>query len=118
MLLWDDVHWITVKQLAYLEPTLVETVTCMVGTLMKEALDETVKSCGVPEAAAKAIMYGHIQIALAVAFRSTNPFSDACMIAIEYGKEKIIKPDWKTIFDEKELDLVLARMLKINAVRR
>lgn len=114
----DDVHWITVKQLAYLEPTLVETVTCMVGTLMKEALDETVKSCGVPEAAAKAIMYGHIQIALAVAFRSTNPFSDACMIAIEYGKEKIIKPDWKTIFDEKELDLVLARMLKINAVRR
>lgn len=114
----DDVHWITVKQLAYLEPTLVETVTCMVGTLMKEALDETVKSCGVPEAAAKAIMYGHIQIALAVAFRSTNPFSDACMIAIEYGKEKIIKPDWKTIFDEKELDLVLARMLKIDAVRR
>lgn len=114
----DDVHWITVKQLAYLEPTLVETVTCMVGTLMKEALDETVKSCGVPEAAAKAIMYGHIQIALAVAFRSTNPFSDACMIAIEYGKEKIINPDWKTIFDEKELDLVLARMLKIDAVRR
>lgn len=114
----DEVHWITVKQLAYLEPTLVETVTCMVGTLMKEALDETVKSCGVPEAAAKAIMYGHIQIALAVAFRSTNPFSDACMIAIDYGKEKIIKPDWKTIFDEKELDLVLARMLKIDAVRR
>lgn len=114
----DDVHWITVKQLAYLEPTLVETVTCMVGTLMKEALDETVRYSGVPEAAAKAIMYGHVQIALAVAFRATNPFSDACMIAIDYGKEKIIKPDWKTIFDEKELDIVLARMLKIDAIKR
>ncbi|KAA9002541.1 oxidoreductase [Affinibrenneria salicis] len=114
----EAVHWVTVKQLAYLEPTLVETVACMVGTLMKEALDETIHGVGVPEAAAKAMLYGHIQIALAVAFRSSNPFSDACMIAIEYGKEKIIRPDWKTIFDEKELDLVLARMLKIDAIER
>ncbi|MFJ5508671.1 phosphogluconate dehydrogenase C-terminal domain-containing protein [Pectobacterium jejuense] len=113
-----DVHWVTVKQLAYLEPTLVETVACMVGTLMKEALDETINTIGVPEAAAKAMLYGHIQIALAVAFRSTNPFSDACMIAIEYGKENIIKPDWKKIFDEKELDLVIAKMLKIDAIQR
>ena len=113
-----DVHWVTVKQLAYLEPTLVETVACMVGTLMKEALDETVNTIGVPKAAAEAMLYGHIQIALAVAFRSTNPFSDACMIAIEYGKENIIKPDWKKIFDQKELDLVIARMLKIDAIER
>lgn len=70
------------------EPTLVETVACMVGAFMKEALDETVKHSGVPEEAAKAMLYGHIQIALAVAFRATNPFSDACMIAMEYGREK------------------------------
>jgi len=113
-----EVHWVTVKQLAYLEPTLVETVACMVGTFMKEALDETINRIGVPEAAAKAMLFGHIQIALAVAFRSTNPFSDACMIAIDYGREQIIKPDWKKIFDEKELDLIIARMLKIEAVRR
>lgn len=114
----EEVHWVTVKQLAYLEPTLVETVACMVGDFMKEALDETVKHSGVPEAAAKAMLYGHIQIALAVAFRATNPFSDACMIAMEYGREKIVKPDWKQIFDEKELDIVIARMLKIDAIRR
>lgn len=114
----EEVHWVTVKQLAYLEPTLVETVACMVGAFMKEALDETVKHSGVPEAAAKAMLYGHIQIALAVAFRATNPFSDACMIAMEYGREKIVKPDWKQIFDEKELDIVIARMLKIDAIRR
>ncbi|PLV63763.1 phosphogluconate dehydrogenase C-terminal domain-containing protein [Erwinia sp. B116] len=114
----EEVHWVTVTQLAYLEPTLVETVACMVGAFMKEALDETVKHSGVPEEAAKAMLYGHIQIALAVAFRATNPFSDACMIAMEYGREKIVKPDWKQIFDQKELDIVIARMLKIDAIRR
>jgi len=114
----DQVHWVTVTQLAYLEPTLVETVACMVGAFMKEALDETVKHSGVPEEAAKAMLYGHIQIALAVAFRATNPFSDACMIAMEYGREKIVKSDWKQIFDQKELDIVIARMLKIDAIRR
>lgn len=114
----EQVHWVTVTQLAYLEPTLVETVACMVGAFMKEALDETVKHSGVPEEAAKAMLYGHIQIALAVAFRATNPFSDACMIAMEYGREKIVKPDWKQIFDQKELDIVIARMLKIDAINR
>lgn len=114
----DQVHWVTVTQLAYLEPTLVETVACMVGAFMKEALDETVKHSGVPEEAAKAMLYGHIQIALAVAFRATNPFSDACVIAMEYGREKIIKPDWKQIFDQQELDKVIARMLKIDAIQR
>ena len=114
----EQVHWVTVKQLAYLEPTLVETVACMVGAFMKEALDETVRHSGVPEEAAKAMLYGHIQIALAVAFRATNPFSDACMIAMEYGREKIVKPDWKVIFEEQELDKVIARMLKIDSIRR
>ncbi|MCA1179488.1 MULTISPECIES: phosphogluconate dehydrogenase C-terminal domain-containing protein [unclassified Pantoea] len=114
----NEVHWVTVIQLAYLEPTLVETVACMAGAFMKEALDETVKHSGVPLEAARAMLYGHIQIALAVAFRSTNPFSDACMIAMEYGREKIIQPDWKVIFEQDELDKVIARMLKIDAVKR
>lgn len=114
----DKVHWMTVTQLAYLEPTLVETVACMVGTFMKEALDETVERTGVAREAAEAMLYGHIQIALAVAFRSTNPFSDACMIAIDYGRENILKDDWKKIFEQEELDKVIARMLKIDQVRR
>ncbi|WP_456268713.1 NAD(P)-binding domain-containing protein [Kushneria sp. AK178] len=114
----DKVHWMTVTQLAYLEPTLVETVACMVGTFMKEALDETVERTGVSQEAAEAMLYGHIQIALAVAFRSTNPFSDACMVAIDYGRENILKDDWKKIFEQEELDKVIARMLKIDQVRR
>ncbi|WP_424819290.1 phosphogluconate dehydrogenase C-terminal domain-containing protein [Salinisphaera sp.] len=114
----DTVHWVTVTQLAYLEPTLVETVTCMLGTFMKEALDETVERTGMPRRAAEAMLYGHIQIALAVAFKSTNPFSDACMVAMAYGRDVIIKPDWQKIFDQRELDKVIARMLKIDRVNR
>jgi Phosphogluconate dehydrogenase (decarboxylating) C-term len=41
-----DVHWVTVKRLAVLEPTLVETVAWMIGGLLKEALHETVHTVG------------------------------------------------------------------------
>jgi ketol-acid reductoisomerase len=113
-----DVHWVTVKQLAILEPTLVETVACMIGTLLNEALHETVQTAGVPEEAAKAMLYGHVQVALANALRGDNPFSEACNIAIQYGKDTIIKDDWKKIFDDSELDSVIAKMLKLEAVKR
>jgi hypothetical protein len=113
-----DVHWVTVKQLAVLEPTLVETVACMVGALLKEALEETIHTVGVPEAAARAMLLGHTQVALANTLRGSNPFSDACLIAMEYGRETIVKDDWKKIFDDSELDKVLARMLHLDAIDR
>ena len=112
-----DVHWISVKQLAVLEPTLVETVACMIGALLKEALEETVNTVGVPEPAAKAMLYGHTQVALANALKGSNPFSEACHIAMTYGRETIVKDDWKKIFDDDELDHVIARMLRIESVQ-
>src|SRR3712207_3580593 len=81
-----DVHWVTVKQLAYLEPTLVEVVACMVGDLLNEALQETIHTVGVPEPAARAMLMGHVQVALANGLRGDNPFSDACLIAMDYGR--------------------------------
>ena len=48
-----DVHWITVKQLAQCEPTLVETIACMVGDFLKESLHEAVHTMGIPEPAAR-----------------------------------------------------------------
>lgn len=112
------VHWVTVRQLAVLEPTLVETVACMIGALLKEALHETVHTVGVPEEAARAMLWGHTSIALTNALRSSNPFSDACLIAMDYGRETLIKDDWKKIFEPEQLDLVIKRMLKIDAIRR
>jgi hypothetical protein len=113
-----DVHWVTVKQLAYLEPTLVEVVACMIGDLLNDALRETVDTVGVPEAAARAMLFGHIQVALANGLRGDNPFSDACLIAMDYGRNKIIKDDWKSIFDDGELDHVLKQMLHLDRMNR
>ncbi len=113
-----DVHWVTVEQLAFLEPTLVETITCMISDLLREALQETVTTVGVPEAAAKAMLFGHAQVALTNSLRGSNPFSEACLIAMDYGRESIIREDWKKVFDRAELDRVIARMLRIGRVRR
>jgi len=113
-----DVHWVTVKQLAYLEPTLVEVVACMVGDLLNDALQETVHTVGVPEPAARAMLLGHMQVALANGLRGDNPFSDACLIAMDYGREKIIKDDWKSIFNDDELDHVLKEMLHLEHIHR
>lgn len=113
-----DVHWVTVKQLAFLEPTLVEVVACMVGDLLNEALQETVHTVGVPEPAARAMLMGHVQVALANGLRGDNPFSDACLIAMDYGRDKIIKDDWKSIFADDELDHVLKQMLHLDHIHR
>ncbi|MBF5080760.1 phosphogluconate dehydrogenase C-terminal domain-containing protein [Quadrisphaera sp. INWT6] len=113
-----DVHFVTIKQLAQLEPTLVETVACMIGALLKEALDEAVNTMGVPEAAARSMLLGHTQVALANGLRGDNPFSDACLIAMDYGKESIVKDDWKKIFRDDELDANLARMLHLDHIER
>jgi hypothetical protein len=74
-----DVHWVTVKQLAQLEPTLVEIVACMIGALLAEALEETVNTMGVPREAARGILLGHTQVVLANTLKGSNPFSDACL---------------------------------------
>jgi len=113
-----DVHFVTIKQLAQLEPTLVETVACMIGGLLNDALNEAVNTMGVPEAAARSILYGHTQVALANGLRGDNPFSDACLIAMDYGRESIIKEDWTKIFRDDELDKNLARMLHLDHIER
>jgi hypothetical protein len=109
-----NVHWVTVKQLAVLEPTLVETIACMLGAFLNDALKEAVNS-GIPEPAAKAMLFGHTQIALANALRGDNPFSTACLIAMDYGRETIIKDDWKKVFDDRELDKIIGRMLQTES---
>lgn len=113
-----DVHWVTIKQLAQLEPTLVETIACMVGALLAESLQEAVTTMGIPEAAARSILLGHTQVALANTLKGSNPFSDACLIAMDYGRSMIIKDDWKRVFSDDELDKNLARMLHLQNIER
>ncbi|WP_308635157.1 phosphogluconate dehydrogenase C-terminal domain-containing protein [Paenibacillus silvisoli] len=106
-------HRITVEHMALLEPAAAEVVAAAAACIMKEAMDEVIRM-GVPEAAARSFMLGHIQIPLAIAFNNVNPFSDAAKIAIEYGHEKIFKPDWKQVFTKESLDEVLRLMLHLD----
>lgn len=106
-------HRITVEQMALLEPAAAEVVAAAAACIMKEAMDEVIKM-GVPAEAARSFMLGHIQIPLAIAFNNVNPFSDAAKIAIEYGYEKIFKPDWKQVFTKDSLDEVLRKMLHLD----
>lgn len=92
-------HRITVEQMATLEPTMSETIGASVAMFLRAAMDEAVKR-GVPQEAARDFMLGHINIELAIAFgEAGNPFSDACLVAIEYGKKYWLKDGWEALFD-------------------
>ena len=105
-----NVYRITVEQMAILEPVAAEVVGATCISVLKESLNEAIK-CGVPKEAATAFMLGHINIALAIVFKSSNPFSEACNRAIEYGYEKIFKENWKDVFKKEATKEVLMRML-------
>jgi hypothetical protein len=112
------VYWASVHDMAVLEPTLNETIGCMIGAFLKEAMDYTVEVTDMDYATVEAMFFGHVYIALTNALRGSNPFSDACLLAMDYGREAIIKDDWKRIYDDKDLDIVLAKMLKLDKIER
>ncbi|MFD7089755.1 phosphogluconate dehydrogenase C-terminal domain-containing protein [Streptomyces sp. NPDC059896] len=68
--------------------------------------------------AARAMLLGHTQVALANTLKGDNPFCDACLIAMDYGRESIVKDDWKKVFQDDGLDKVITRMLRIKEIRR
>ncbi len=108
-----ECHRITVEQMAILEPAAAEVVVATLATIMKEAIDEAVNR-GVPRPAAESFLLGHIQIPLAIVLKSSNPFSDAAMIAVDYGKRHVLREDWKKVFEPEAIDEVLAEMLHLN----
>ncbi len=92
-------HRVTVEQMAILEPAMAETVTAMLCTVIKEAMDEAIAR-GVPAEAARDFMMGHVHIPLAIVFgEAGNPFSDGAKLIIEYGRERVLQSDWKRVFE-------------------
>ena len=92
-------HRITVEQMALLEPAMAETVAACCITIIREAMDEVVKR-GVPEAAARDFLLGHVNIPLAIVFGEvSSPFSDGAKLIIEHGRHLLFKPDWKRVFE-------------------
>lgn len=112
-IIWHPVlrtHRVTVEQMALLEPALSETLTASLLSIMQEGIDEVVKR-GVPEMAARDFLLGHLNILSAVTFgHIPGAFSDACNKAVEFGKTRLMRDDWKGIFDKSEVDESIRRI--------
>jgi hypothetical protein len=94
---------VTVDQMALLEPGLSETVCATLLDAMREAMDEVVAR-GVPAEAAREFLLGHMTILSAVIFKQIpGQFSDACNKAITFGKPRLLRDDWKQVFDREEI---------------
>ncbi len=94
---------VTVEQMALLEPGLSETVCATLLDVMREAMDEVVAR-GVPADTAREFLLGHMTILAAVIFKQIpGQFSDAANKAITFGKPRLMRDDWKKIFDREEI---------------
>lgn len=94
---------VTVEQMALLEPGLSETVCATLLDVMREAMDEVVRR-GVPADAARDFLLGHMTILSAVIFQEIpGQFSDACNKAITFGKPRLMREDWKGVFERAEI---------------
>ncbi len=103
-------HRVTVEQMAMLEPGLSETVVASLLGVMREAMDECVAR-GVPQAAARDFLLGHMNILAAVIFdEQPGVFSDACNKAIEFGKPMLMRDDWKKVFEWDEITASIQRI--------
>ncbi len=94
-----DTHRITLEQMAILEPAMVETLaqTCM--EVVKEGYDRIIQ-LGVPEAAARDFVLGHLRIQIAVLFKEVNgTFSDAAYKISKRAKPLLFKENWGKIFE-------------------
>ena len=97
-------HRATVDQMAILEPVLSETVCATCLTIIREATDEAVRR-GVPEAAARDFILGHLNVELAILFDQLPGvrMSDAANKAVERAKKEIFAPDWKKVFEREAI---------------
>ncbi len=104
-------HRITLEQMAILEPAMVETLaqTCM--EVVKEGFDRIVQ-LGVPEAAARDFVLGHLRIQIAVLFKEVNgTFSDAAYKISKRAKPLLFRENWQRIF---EMDDIRAQVKDIT----
>lgn len=94
---------VSVEQMALLEPGLSETVCATLLDVMREAMDEVVAR-GVSPECARDFLLGHMTILAAVTFRQIEgQFSDACNKAIAFGKPRLMRDDWKGVFNMDEI---------------
>jgi hypothetical protein len=95
----ERAHRVTVEQMILLEPVLSETTAATCITVIREAMEESIRR-GVPRAAARDFLLGHLNIEMAIVFEEIgSPFSDGAKKAIEKAKGQIFRDDWKQVFE-------------------
>jgi hypothetical protein len=102
----DSTHRVTLEQFVLLEPTLSETTAATLLEVIREAMDEAIAR-GVPAEVARAFLYGHIGIELAIIFGELEaPFSVSADYAIETARDRLVHPDWASVFAPEQVRAV------------
>jgi ketol-acid reductoisomerase len=106
----ENAYRVTVEQMVLLEPAMVEVIAHPCIIVMKKAMEE-VTSMGVPEEVVRSFMLGHINEAMWGIFNDADTISQAAFKAIDYGMDRLIKKEWRKVFDEDSIKEVLWIML-------
>jgi D-apionate oxidoisomerase len=102
----DRTFRVTLDQFILLEPALSETTAATLLEVIREAMDEVVAR-GVPADVARAFLYGHVGIELAIIFGELDaPFSTSADYAIEQARDRLLRPDWKSVFEPEQVRAV------------
>lgn len=108
---------VTAEQFAFLEPAMSEIVVGAAAQWMKDSMELAIQK-GVPRDAAEAFMAGHAQIALAIVFGAEpSPFSDAAKLAVKWGTERFIRPEWRNVYERDVLSGAITDMIKPTGVQ-
>ena len=103
---------LTSREIAFLEPTLVELLgaTCLFA--MAETVNEAERR-GIRREAAVSFLSGHVYNLTAnfLGLLGNTPVSDACKVAIKLGNKLVLRENWKDIWKDEVLDKVIATML-------
>lgn len=87
-------HRITVEQMAFLEPGLVESTSLALLSAIRDALDRTI-ALGVPEDAARDFLLGHLRVELGIVLGLADvTISDGAKLAMDDAKARILPEDW------------------------
>ena len=101
-----------IRDIAFLEPTLVEILGASTLYAMAETVNEAERR-GISRDAAVSFLTGHINILSAVFLGKMGnvQVSDACKVAIGLGNRLVLRDDWKRIWEDDVLDKAIATML-------
>ena len=101
-----------IRDIAFLEPTLVEILGASTLYAMSETVDEAVRR-GIQREAAISFLAGHIKVLTSIFLGKLGnvQVSDACKVAIGLGNRLVLRDDWKKIWEDDVLDKAIATML-------